>query len=114
MTCEPNTPEERLKKVTYVPGKSLTAYVEIPANGYYTFYKWTKRALSTSIIIDDVVVLPTARAPSYGIVGLKQGLHRIEIVADRNANEEPGDIRWSGPNRLPQPLETALLKKQAQ
>ena len=40
--------------------------------------------------------------------------HRIEIVADKNGNEESGDIRWSGPYRLPKPLETTVLKKQTQ
>ena len=103
----------KLRKAMYVPGQALKAYIDVPCDGYYTFYKSNKKKLSTSLLIDNETVLPTDGQSRYGIVGLKRGLLRIEIVAGRSTNEGPGDIRWSGPNRLPKSLGTALLKKQA-
>ena len=104
--------ENELNRTDYVPGQTLEGYIEIPVDGYYTFYKWNKkRKLSTSITIGDKIVLASDGRAKYGIVGLKQGLHRIDIVADRKGREQPGDIKWSGPNRLARPLETASFQK---
>ena len=100
------------ENASYKTGTNFSGYIEIPMDGYYTFHKRNKkRALSTSITINEVPVITAKGRSKYGIVGLKAGLHRIEIVADKNGKEESGDIQWSGPNRLAKPLETAVFMK---
>ncbi len=108
---EPVDPGRPIKSIEFVPSKPFRGFIEIPLDGYYTFYKSSKqRKLSTSIAINDQTVLPFDTRSKYGIIGLKQGLHKIEVIPDNNANEKPGQIAWSGPNRLSSPLETAQFK----
>ena len=107
----PNHQPAEQQRDIYVPGRSLQAQIEIPADGFYTFHKSRKKSLSTSILIDGHIVLSDANESHYGIVGLKRGMHRIEIIADKRARETPGDIRWSGPNQLIKPLESADFRR---
>lgn len=105
-----SSPDQDLQQTKFVPGQSLDAYIDVPADGYYTFHKWKNNKLSTSIKIDGQTVLAKSPAARYGIIGLKKGLHPIQIDADRKGGEQAGDIRWSGPNLLPKPLEDASLR----
>ena len=94
---------------SYVPGEPFKGLINIPRDGYYTFRKKRKAKLTTCIRINGETVLPKAKKATYGIVGMKKGFHEIEIIPD--PKEKPSDVRWSGPNQLPQPLEKAKLYK---
>lgn len=96
--------EGERSQAAYVPGDAFTGYFEVPEDGYYTLSKVKQKALTTSVLIDGREVLLSDRKAKYGVVGLKKGWHRIEVLADSKSREKSGDLRWSGPNLLPTPL----------
>ncbi len=71
-------------------------YIQIPRDGYYTFYKDKKNKKTTQLMIDGVIVIPEDKKAHYGMVGLKKGTHALTIIPD--SKQGMGGIKWSGPD----------------
>jgi hypothetical protein len=96
-----------MRKASFDPGEDFEGFIEIPEDGYYTFHKDKKKRSEIVIIIDEEEIVSADKQVRYGLIGLKKGRHALKIIPD--SKNDAGVIKWSGPNRLPKPLEEADL-----
>ncbi len=87
-----------------------TGYIDVPADGVYTFF--TEANDGANVLIGKRLVVDNT-AESMGSVGLYAGRHPIEIQYWEKAHEEYLRVFWSGPGfeRVPLPASVLSCRK---
>ncbi len=88
-----------------IPSGGTAGYLQVPRDGYYTFYK--KRGTTSEITVAGEAVVPEDRNATYGIIGLKKGRHALTIIPGKK--HKPESIKWSGPGMNSQVLSNEAL-----
>jgi len=79
----------------------FTAYLDVPSDGFYTFY--TSSDDGSQLFIGDQLVVNNdgvhAAAEAQGIIGLQEGLHPITIYYFERTGQDSLSVSWSAPNQ---------------
>ncbi|MFK7843740.1 MAG: PA14 domain-containing protein [Rhodothermales bacterium] len=83
-----------------------TGYVDIPADGTYTFY--TASDDGSQLFIGDVLIVDNDSIQSVqersGIIGLKTGKHAFTVTYFERTGDQSLTASWAGPNISKQPI----------
>lgn len=81
-------------------GFSYTGYVNVPADGSYTFYTssddGSRLYIGTQLVVDNDGLHGSIE--ESGVIGLKAGKHALRVTFFENGGAQLLDVRYSGPS----------------
>ena len=92
-------------------GLKFTGYVEVPADGVYTFYvrsdDGSQLHISNRLVVDNDGIHTTME--KRGFIPLKAGRHPITVTYFQNVRSADLKVSWEGPGLKRQPIPAAAL-----